>query len=539
MMKKGLLFVFIFCVLIARADYWTQKTVFPGAGIDYPFSFTIGNKGYVGCPAITKDFWEYNPATNAWTQKADFGGTARGIATGFCIGNKGYAGTGNPASDDFWEYDATANIWTPKATFPGGVRLGAVGFAIGNFGYICSGTDWTIFYNDIWQYDPTIDTWNQKTNLPGVGRMDASCFVIGNNAYVLGGSTDGTASGVLPDLWEYGSSTDTWTQKANFPGTARCDAAAFSICDKGFYGTGDPCFCVDFWQYNPIANSWLQKADFGGSGRDETGSFSIGNKGYIGLGLLNDFWEYTPDSAICFLTADFEAANNICPGTCTNFTNLSTLATSYQWHFLGATPDTSTAINPTNICYANSGSYNVQLIATNANGSDTLLLSNYITVYPSPAAQAIAQSGDTLFANAGAASYQWYYNTTIINGATNYFYIAPQSGDYNVVCTDANGCEVEAAVFNVIAAVLPSPLGEGSGERLHPNPVVDKLEITGAFLKDKKEINISIYNIVGEKVFSAVDCQLRTVDCRLFPSGIYYLEVIAGKKTFRTKFVKL
>ena len=44
--------------------------------------------------------------------------------------------------------------------------------------------------------------------------------------------------------------------------------------------------------------------------------------------------------------------------------------------------------------------------------------------------------------------YQWYYDGILIPGATDYFYIAPQSGNYNVVATDANDCEVEAVIFD-------------------------------------------------------------------------------------------
>ena len=50
---------------------------------------------------ILKDFWEYDPATNAWTQKADFGGTARYGAVGFSIGSKGYIGTGSDLNGTF------------------------------------------------------------------------------------------------------------------------------------------------------------------------------------------------------------------------------------------------------------------------------------------------------------------------------------------------------------------------------------------------------------------------------------------------------
>ncbi|MCX6274621.1 MAG: hypothetical protein NTV09_05400 [Bacteroidetes bacterium] len=200
-------------------------------------------------------------------------------------------------------------------------------------------------------------------------------------------------------------------------------------------------------------------------------ALSAGDKTQSPQGL-NDYWitKYCDST----FNANFIAARYLCPGTCTNFLNISTNAGTYQWSFQGAIPDTSTAINPTNICYAAPGSYDVQLIASNANGSDTLLLTNYITVYTYPPPQSITQSGDTLFAVAGSASYQWYFNGNSINGATDYFYVAQASGDYNVVATDANGCEVEAAVFNVVALVNAI---EDQEILIFPNPVEEKVTI--------------------------------------------------------------
>ncbi|MEO8088640.1 MAG: T9SS type A sorting domain-containing protein, partial [Bacteroidota bacterium] len=237
----------------------------------------------------------------------------------------------------------------------------------------------------------------------------------------------------------------------------------------------------------------------------------------------------------CPASASFQSSNTtICENGCINFTNASVHSTSFQWSFPGATPDTSTDINPTNICYSTPGTYDVQLVATNPIGSDTLLLSSYITVYPAPPAQGISQSGDTLFANAGAASYQWYFNTFIIPGATDYFYIATSNGDYNLIATDANGCEVEAVIFNV-AASLQSTV-DSQQLTIFPNPVEDKLVIGN--LKSGTAVDIFIYNLPGEKVFSAVDCRLRTVDCGQLTTGMYYLEISVGEKVFRTKFVK-
>jgi len=233
----------------------------------------------------------------------------------------------------------------------------------------------------------------------------------------------------------------------------------------------------------------------------------------------------------------FSAPHHICPGTCTNFTNLSQAATSYLWSFPGANPSTSMDVNPVNVCYNTPGNYTVQLIATNSITSDTLTLNNYITVYPSPPQQGIAQTGPTLFANAGAVSYQWFHDGNLIPGATDYFYIATEGGNFNVVATDGNGCEVEAAIFDVVAGIQ---LAVGNLQlSIYPNPVEDRLVIDAGHLAIK---TISIYNLPGEKVLAVslptVNYQLPTLDCRQLLKGIYWLEVKSGDKFYRTKFVK-
>src|SRR6185503_2655512 len=197
---------------------------------------------------------------------------------------------------------------------------------------------------------------------------------------------------------------------------------------------------------------------------------------------------------------------------------------------------------PTGICYNIPGSYTVALIASNANGNDTLTLSNYITVYPNSPPQSIQQSGDTLTSNTGFITYQWMFNGDTIAGATNYFYVAGQSGDYNVICTDSNGCEVEAGIVNVVAGIQSTVDGQQS--TVYPNPVSEKFEIRN--WKLGTAAYISIFNLVGEIVYesavnrkpSTVNSEPFTVDCRLFPDGIYLLELHSNEKTFRTKFVK-
>lgn len=254
-----------------------------------------------------------------------------------------------------------------------------------------------------------------------------------------------------------------------------------------------------------------------------------------------DYWciKYCDTTnAVSLPVAAFAAPTQLCPGTCADFTNLSTNAQTFTWSFPGASPDTSTALNPTSICYLNPGSYDVVLVASNATGSDTLQMNGYVTVFAQPPPQGIQQSGDTLLANQGAVGYQWYYNGNLITGATNYFYVATASGDYNVVATDDNGCEVEAVIFNVIAGGIDINTNEN---RIHiyPNPASSKLDVSSSTFAIT---SICIFDLPGEKVltlhtFPIESPYQQTVDISRLSPGVYFLKVETGPGSWIQKVV--
>ncbi len=240
-------------------------------------------------------------------------------------------------------------------------------------------------------------------------------------------------------------------------------------------------------------------------------------------------------SALQYPSASFVTGDlSFCPGSCINFINNSNPGASFQWTFQGGNPSTSMATDPTNICYIQSGVYDVQLIATNALGADTATYSNYIEVF-TVASQAITQVGDTLYANAGFVNYVWYYNGNVITGANNYFYVATQNGDYHVVSFDANGCDVEAVANNVMTDV--NSIRGHSSFVIYPNPVKDLMEIRGA-----EGAAISVYNVIGEKVIDgqlhSINNQTSVVDVSKLPSGIYTVEVVTASQSLRLKIVK-
>jgi PKD repeat protein len=243
----------------------------------------------------------------------------------------------------------------------------------------------------------------------------------------------------------------------------------------------------------------------------------------------------------CSINASFLANDSlICPGTCTDFTNFSVNTTSYQWFFPGGSPSVSTDVNPTQICYSSPGSYDVTLIATDGTLVDTLVFTGCVNVYPFPAPQGIVQSGDSLIANQGATSYQWYHNGVLIPGATDFYYIASTGGNFNVVCTDANGCEVEAVIFDVVASIQSTI--DNIQLTIFPNPVDETLFVNGYTLTgttsqhDLRPVEISIYNFVGEKIISG-HSEL-SLDVKGLAKGVYWIEICAKEKIIRSKFVK-
>jgi N-acetylneuraminic acid mutarotase len=143
------------------------------------------------------------------------------------------------------------------------------------------------------------NTWTNIADFLGTARRGAVAFSIGDKGYI-GTGNDGITH--HKDLWEFDSYESTWSQKADLPGLSRDDAVGISIGNFGYIGTGSGSGDNrdDFWQYDPVSNTWTQKADFGGGKRYAATGFSIGNKGYLGTGynggsiLKKDFYEYDP-----------------------------------------------------------------------------------------------------------------------------------------------------------------------------------------------------------------------------------------------------
>ncbi len=332
-MKKNLPTLFYTLALIltqaTALAQWQQKAMFGGAARSLSAAFSIGTKIYLcggndnNISADYKDFWEYDVLADTWTQKADFPGGFRAGATAFTIGGKGYMGTGGNGwqyVDDFWEYDPVADTWTQKANFPGGAREEATGFSIGNKGYMGTGqlfvtgpnSSFTTNFNDFYEYDPATNTWTQKANFPGANRAYAASCAIGSKGYMgFGGNNTQTAS--FSDFYEYDPATNTWTQKSSGTGYSLADASMFVLGTDAYLFGG-----INFAnfsaspacrKYNSATDTWSNTSAFSGGIIAGAPAVTSNGNGYTGTGYnasLNtrkDWWQFTPPASTVIATA--------------------------------------------------------------------------------------------------------------------------------------------------------------------------------------------------------------------------------------------
>lgn len=322
-MKNMISFFSVVLMLTVQGSWgqnysWKQKADLPGMSRWGALSFSIGNFGYVGGGRNTvnlNDFWQYDPATDTWTQKSNLPVAVRTAGT-FSIGGLGYfiGGIASGLINSLYEYNPVLNTWSQKAPFPGPARYGAAAFAIGQNGYYGLGNIGSStgpFVNDFYEYNAISDTWTQKASFPGIARYGVCGIGTSTAGYAgFGFENNGATSAFFYDWWEYSPLSNSWTQKSNLPAAARSYPGVFCLNDIIYAGTGNigASAASDFFKYDPAINQWQPLANFPGGGRWLVSSLSIGNAGYFGFGdnfntLFNDWWEYSPDSVgtlICF-----------------------------------------------------------------------------------------------------------------------------------------------------------------------------------------------------------------------------------------------
>ena len=140
---------------------------------------------------------------------------------------------------------------------------------------------------------------------------------------------------------------------------------------------------------------------------------------------------------------------SICPTDCIDYTaTITPNGTAWNWTFAGATPPTANVQNPTNICYATTGSNNVSLTVTYPSGISTSKIeTGFITVNPNPVATirqdtTVCEGASVPMFATGGVSYVWSPDNTLSDAnIANPIANPTANTTYSVTVTDANGCK--------------------------------------------------------------------------------------------------
>jgi hypothetical protein len=177
------------------------------------------------------------------------------------------------------------------------------------------------------------------------------------------------------------------------------------------------------------------------------------------------------------------------------------------------------------------------ITATDINGC-TSTASITLTLNPTLTVPVPVLVFDTLFCIQGFVTYQWYLNTVIIPGATNYYHVTLQTGSYMVEVTDTNGCRGNNYLFVLITG--SNEINLNSGIIIYPNPFSSEATLILNMDDFHPEMLMTVYDISGrvvatEKV-NPESRNLRRVEMKItihrnnLSAGMYFCTIVSGRK---------
>jgi N-acetylneuraminic acid mutarotase len=285
-------------------------------------SFSLNDTGYVvggikksGTQYIGyKELTTYSPETDSWGDRPAYpGGTIyAGIALGFdTLAIVGLGGNQSGAlSNQLWSYDPATRGWKKLANFPGSRRVYPFYFRLGSKAYVGAGVTYVSgepqYLNDLWEYDLVTNTWTERASYPGKGRVGIAAFAIGDRAFA-GIGDDGV--NFHQDLYEYDPVQDVWTQRANVVSDIRSFPQTIALGDKAYMIGGEQAhleFTKAVVRYDPATDSWEALPIFPGTARRNAVLFAIKGQLFYGLGqvgpeddlVVRDLWRFSPASSV-------------------------------------------------------------------------------------------------------------------------------------------------------------------------------------------------------------------------------------------------
>lgn len=187
----------------------------------------------------------------------------------------------------------------------------------------------------------------------------------------------------------------------------------------------------------------------------------------------------------------------------------------YQW-FLNDQPIAGATTAHYNAYSA--GQYFVTSRKISNNCRDTS--STYSLLVDNPVLPVIQQETDSLVSTA-SSGYQWYFNGSLIPGATNQIFIPTQAGSYQVEVTDSNGCSAISQSFDFIATNTGNMVVADFFDAF-----VEDHQLHIHFNQSPLSSRMILFNDLGVKLREAIITQNELVmDVSQLGTGIYFVAV--------------
>ena len=547
-------------------DLW----LFGGEGYD-----SLGNFGNLN------DLWSYNIASNQWTWRAGPAlsnqpgvyGSLYQASTSFVppprseanccwidnnnnlwlFGGYGYNITSG-CFNDIWRYSIAGGQWAwmggsqllnaptnygtlgveSPANVPGG-RNSYSHWVDSNYLYFAGGGNFTSFYefNDVWRFNLNTNyfTWigGDTGNAPAgqythfcstdfgdkpAGTLEERPIQLNGCSpflFMWGGQSDSGA--ILNDLWSFDLHIRQWrwvNGNRSVARTGNFGVPGVSSPTNMPPGLMGPCFWSD---YN--GNFWLWG-----------GQCAMGSPGNY-LNTINSMWEYIPDPS-CFPSdtggTQFITASDtiICASDSVQLCAPPGFIT-YRWNNGDTTP-----------CIYTSSAGNYQVVASSSLNWHAVSKAMSLTVFNMPPVS-LSISGDTITSN-NTGTLQWYFNDTIIPGATSSVYIAKVSGSYTLQVVDSNGCSITSNPQIITVSGITEQLPENA-VAIYPNPSTGNWQVTVS--RQLTRSTLEVFNAIGQLIYKAENIgTFSKISLPAVANGVYELRIASNNYRVVKKLVK-
>ena len=146
----------------------------------------------------------------------------------------------------------------------------------------------------------------------------------------------------------------------------------------------------------------------------------------------------------------------------------------------------------------------------------------------------VFQSGDSLYTNLPAVTYEWYVDGVLYASGPNPYVIANVSGDYSLILVDSSGCERESGIYPVITSGISTVANHDV--HVYPNPVINILSVSTGGWNENAELIIR--DVTGKEVLhQKMKDEHQLFDVSELSVGLYILSIKSGTNVSFSRFV--